>query len=372
MKCKICNAPSVQIFKQKPISMWTGDGTLTENYIDVLLYQCSKCSHVFQSLSSKDLKKIEAVYESNNAQASTQLGDGNWGKVRAKKFLKFIPEKNYSSVLEIGCGNGHLLEYFKTLDVSLLVGIEPSLSKSYNSNGIEYIKDYVTKDLSLRKKFDLIISSAVFEHIDAIVDTFEFCHNHLNNEGILYFSVPNGELDMKKFDPAMFAHEHIHYFSKQSITTLCELSNLEVIDIYSENDSIYASVKKVISVTKETTKKFPAKISQNTYQESITNSIKHTQKLFNTYSNILIHGATNATYNMLQWADLTQKDFTLVDNDSEKHSKQFFNKTIRSFDELKATEYDCIIIAPLAYYQEIRDEYLSHDFTSNIFTFVAH
>jgi len=361
----------MRIFQQKPISMWTGDGTFSKNYIDVLLYQCPKCTHIFQSLSSDDLNKVEAVYKTKNAQASTQLGDGNWGKVRAKKFLKFIPKKNYISVLEIGCGNGHLLKYFQTLDVSLLVGIEPSLSKSYSSHGIEYIKDYVTKDLSLGKKFDLIISSAVFEHIDAIVDTLKFCHNHLNDKGILYFSVPNSELDMEKFDPAMFAHEHLHYFSKQSITTLCEISSFEVINIYSENDSIYASVKRAISDTKKKTKESQIQVHQNSYQESITHSIKHTQKLFDTYYNILIHGATNATYNMLQWADLTQKDFTLIDNDSEKHSKQFFNKTIYSLDELEVTKYDCIIIAPLAYYQEIKDEYLLHNFTNNIFTFVA-
>lgn len=366
MQCKICSSNADLVFSQKPICMWTGNGDLSSQKFPVQLYQCAKCGHIFQVLEPSTLKQIESVYESNNAQASTQLGEGNWGKIRAEKFLRFLPHRHYSSILEIGCGNGYLLNYFYQKGVKTLVGIEPSLEENYNQNGIRFLKTYATSSLVLAHKFDLIFASAVFEHIDDIIDTLLFCTNQLTENGVLYFSVPNSELDILKNDPALFAHEHIHYFSRSSLLTLCDHSDLTIHSIAFENDSLYVHAEKKRKEDSITSHSYPYPNLFLSYQH-LLQSISNLQQLFKRHKKILIHGATNATHNMIQWCELENASFTLVDNDETKHAKAFFKKVVKPFHILDPNEYDCIIIAAIAYFDEIKHDYILHGFTNTIY-----
>lgn len=366
MQCKLCSSNAELVFSQKPICMWTGNGELSAQKLPVQLYQCGKCGHIFQVLESSTLKEIESVYESNNAQASTQLGEGNWGKVRAEKFLRFLPERHYSSILEIGCGNGYLLSYFSQKGAKTLVGIEPSLEENYNRDGIHFLKTYAASSLVLPEKFDLIFASAVFEHIDDILDTLLFCTNQLSENGVLYFSVPNSELDVLKSDPALFAHEHIHYFSRSSLFALCEHSHLTIHSIAFENDSLFVHAEKKREEDIVASHTYPYPNLSLSYHH-LLQSISNFQELFKRHKKILIHGATNATHNMIQWCELENASFTLVDNDETKHAKPFFKKVIQPFHTLDPNEYDCIIIAAIAYFDEIKDDYSQHGFTNTIY-----
>lgn len=90
---------------------------------------------------------------------------------------------NPKSVLDIGCGNGSWLKVCKDLGVKKIYGIDgiqvPSSELLIRED--EFLKYDLTKELSLERKFDMVISLEVAEHLpEAAAETFVdnlVCHS---------------------------------------------------------------------------------------------------------------------------------------------------------------------------------------------------
>ena len=90
---------------------------------------------------------------------------------------------NPKSVLDIGCGNGSWLKVCKDLGVKEIYGvdgIQVPISESMIRED-EFLKYDLTKELSLERKFDMVISLEVAEHLpEAAAETFVdnlICHS---------------------------------------------------------------------------------------------------------------------------------------------------------------------------------------------------
>lgn len=78
---------------------------------------------------------------------------------------QIINEFNPKSVLDVGCGTGVSLEYFLKLNIDA-IGVENSRLAIRKSNVRERIITHnLKKELDLKKKFDLVWSFEVIEHI---------------------------------------------------------------------------------------------------------------------------------------------------------------------------------------------------------------
>ena len=90
---------------------------------------------------------------------------------------------NPRSVLDIGCGNGSWLKVCKDLGVKEIYGIDGILvpSSELLIREDEFLKYDLTKELSLERKFDMVISLEVAEHLpEAAAETFVdnlVCHS---------------------------------------------------------------------------------------------------------------------------------------------------------------------------------------------------
>jgi len=92
---------------------------------------------------------------------------------------KFIKDFGVKSLLDIGCGDGYAMSWFKSagLYVEGIDGSEKVLESSIVGNQI-HIHDFVTGPCSLSKKFDAVWSSEFVEHVEAkYIDNFmqSFC-----------------------------------------------------------------------------------------------------------------------------------------------------------------------------------------------------
>lgn len=117
--------------------------------------------------------------------------------VRNNEFNKFLAHvKSTKNVLEIGLGDGvftkMLAEKFNSViavDGSQVTidNVEKDLS---NFKNIEYICSYI-EDLKLDSKVDNIVMSHILEHLDKPVEALENLKNIMNEDTVLYISVPN-------------------------------------------------------------------------------------------------------------------------------------------------------------------------------------
>jgi ubiquinone/menaquinone biosynthesis C-methylase UbiE len=130
-------------------------------------------------------------------------------------FIKTVNKKvNAKKALEVGCGRGTMSMYLKEyldLDISLLDNTEEAIriAKKFlevrKINAEYYVKDVLSTGIN-DKKFDLITSIGLAEHIDDVEALFREQYRLLNNGGAMVsLNIP------KKFS-AQFLNDIYKYF----------------------------------------------------------------------------------------------------------------------------------------------------------------
>lgn len=121
----------------------------------------------------------------------------DWNVYWANQFdnYSFLNAYNINSILEVGCGpwaqnTRHVL---KVVGQNKDVYLEDPLINNYLQQG-KFIKNlkatYISQpleDLSINKKFDLIICINVLDHVRDIDMCFESIYKHMNNNSLLIF-----------------------------------------------------------------------------------------------------------------------------------------------------------------------------------------
>lgn len=357
MECLVCGESNnyvPPVLDRGPTVIWTGacdNEGLSKRTFECKLFQCLHCGHVQQDATA-DLEKVLAeTYASVNAQLSTEIGKGAWGLRRASQILDEFDIGNCRSVLEIGCANGYLLEHLKSEDCIHMVGIEPSIERSCNRGGIKYIKAFANADLDLNEKFDFVFAICVLEHIKDVKDMMRFIWKHLNNEGLIFIEVPNHQRDLESGDPKVFVHEHIHYFTEKSLSILFNNNGFKILKIKKNRDSFFVSAQKS-SICIDQVGYVKIYSDYDLMLDKTLDFIKHIA----CDNNIAFHGVNNSLNNILEWTGLNN-DFGLFDNDEIKIGKKYFGKSVLSPNLRNTKPFDCIIVIPTFYRDEIKKQY---------------
>lgn len=179
---------------------------------------CDKCGFIFQNINfdPSEISKIyEVIYNSYHSPALSGIGVS-----LAEDFLEFLKktiEPSNMHVLEIGCYDGYFLMMLRDEYSCKVVGCDPSpgseIAQKFN---IEVIKDYFSPEL-FEEKFDMIVLRCVLEHISEPVAFLEMAEEVLKPEGCIAVEVPNVNYSLSNGVIGDFFHEHMNYFTKNSL-----------------------------------------------------------------------------------------------------------------------------------------------------------
>ncbi|MBT5400777.1 class I SAM-dependent methyltransferase [bacterium] len=363
MTCKICKSDEyIDILKQPDTPIWVGSSGKSRESFPCNIRQCMTCGHIYEVLTDRLSEELRNIYQSQFAYASTPPNKGNWGSARAKFFLGRLDYKNYDSAIEIGCADGYFLKFLEGVGYKKLIGVEPSIKCNEKIGNIEFIKTFIDEKTSLHQSVDLIFSNAVFEHIEEINGVLQFSKKHLKADGELFFAVPNAQREVETGDPALFIHEHVHYYTVESIENVLAINGFVIKSIVQECDAIYVSAildGNVVTPLK-TIKLY------NNYTNLLNARIDKFHQAINSNKNIVIHGANNKLNNLLAWSKLNF-EYTLVDNDKTKLGKSFFDHKVHSIKDLNMLDYDGVVVIPTCFYDEICKQYVDLGFLGNIY-----
>jgi SAM-dependent methyltransferase len=197
--------------------------------------------------------------------------------VASKIFLKKRYEKSYwlyyllknfrnlnSKILDVGCGNGTLLNEMQQYGYTDLTGIDPFLQNDIvYGNGIKIYKKELSEVL---EKFDLIMFHHSLEHISNPLEAFENIYRLLNKNGIALIRTPvAGSYAWRKYKTfwvQLDAPRHLFIFSIYAIKMLAEKNNLSLKEIFF--DSITFQI--TASEQREFSKKELLKIQKFVYK----------------------------------------------------------------------------------------------------------
>lgn len=115
-------------------------------------------------------------------------------KKMAERLLLFLDRKDFDDILEIGCGTGFLTQLvnekfsFKTYTANDIVESCEKYVKEINPK-INFIPADIEKAVeNSDKKYDLIISNAVFQWVENLESFIKLLVSKLNDGGVLLFS----------------------------------------------------------------------------------------------------------------------------------------------------------------------------------------
>jgi 2-polyprenyl-3-methyl-5-hydroxy-6-metoxy-1,4-benzoquinol methylase len=177
-------------------------------------FYCKSCEYIFKSpkcyQSIEEQKKRYDLHENNEANAGY--------RAYFQRFLDFILPLTGTpkNALDFGCGSSTLL------------------AKMLGENGIAcdvYDPLYHPDTLCDSKKYELLVSTEVFEHLHQPKEVFESLVNRLEEGGFLAIQTqfhPNDTASFKKWyyhqDPT-----HIVFFRAKTFKVLCEIYRCEFV-----------------------------------------------------------------------------------------------------------------------------------------------
>jgi 2-polyprenyl-3-methyl-5-hydroxy-6-metoxy-1,4-benzoquinol methylase len=233
-KCPVCHSEDI---KQK---IKTRDFFLTGESFTI--YTCEKCGILFTNPRPEE-EKLADYYKSENYYSHNAKGQGIIPKVyrtirkrniiyKYKLITRFVPN---GKILDIGCGTGEFLYFFKTKGW-ITKGVEPG-EKARTFAGENYqlkigTEDYL--DEAEEKSFDVITLWHVLEHVGDINNRLNQINRLLKDEGLLVIALPNPEsADAKYYGQYWAGYDvprHLFHFPPQAFENLMSQYNLEIIE----------------------------------------------------------------------------------------------------------------------------------------------
>lgn len=324
---------------------------------------------ITQKYNAKVDKWVERAYQIGSS-LSTPLGEGSFSKKIAADIIRVILDSlgekplNECSFLEIGCGKGYLLHVLKEMGAKSCLGIEPDPhsregSQQYN---VEIIQDFFQPD-RINRKFDVIFTYGVLEHIYNPLDFIQGQKECLAQDGIIFSAVPNCEKSLYLGDYSLLAHEHYNYFTRSSLTSIYSTAGIR--GIQSKNAeygwALYMwgkldnpamnSGKNILRGTVIQEKElFCNYIKRCRYNMETIQAI--TKKHEGRGYTIGIYGA-DPTFMLFNWSNAPR----YFDGDVSKHGMYLpcCSNPVESPYALLENPVDILFVAPINYDKEIRD-----------------
>ncbi|MFA6980572.1 MAG: class I SAM-dependent methyltransferase [Ignavibacteriaceae bacterium] len=156
--------------------------------------------------------------------------------------LTWIKQLNFASyqekILDVGCGNGQLLNFLSSVGFVNLSGIDPFLEEEISTTLYKIEKKEL---LGITETFDVIMFHHVLEHIDNPIETLLKAKELLNADGRILIRIPfKDSYAWEKYKEnwvQIDAPRHVIIYSKGSLEILFNKVGLEIIDLKYDSTS---------------------------------------------------------------------------------------------------------------------------------------
>jgi 2-polyprenyl-3-methyl-5-hydroxy-6-metoxy-1,4-benzoquinol methylase len=199
MNCHICNN-NTQFFVHEKT--------------DIKYYVCEKCEYIFKS--PNNYQNFTEQKERYNLHQNDEDSVGY--KEYFQKFIDFmLPHiDGVESALDFGCGASSLLS---------------KLLKEEGINCNYYDPIYYPNTMNENKKYDLIVSTEVFEHLHDPKEVFESLIKKLNSGGYLAIQTQFHSNNIESFKKWYYHQDptHIVFFRVKTFEVLASMYNCELL-----------------------------------------------------------------------------------------------------------------------------------------------
>lgn len=135
------------------------------------------------------------------------------------------------TVIDIGCGDGHMLDLLSRHGAAEAVGFDPSMegvtSPFTEREGVEIVPEYFRSE-QLDRPFDAIVCRHVLEHLDEPLAFLKDIRAAIGDRDVpVYIEVPNARWMLDASSMWDVIYEHVGYWTEPSLVTLFRRAGFE-------------------------------------------------------------------------------------------------------------------------------------------------
>ncbi|SIT16979.1 Putative zinc binding domain-containing protein [Roseivivax lentus] len=194
---------------------------------DVDLMRCGACAMIWNTAFEPDRMVYAPGYE-NALHFSPKF------QAFAEDLAKGLVERfglKGRHVVEIGCGDGHMLDLLVKHGAATATGFDPSMEGKETPftarDGVEIVPEYFRSD-QLNRSFDAILCRHVLEHLDAPMPLLHDIRRAIGDRDVpVYFEVPNAGWMLRAVSMWDVIYEHVGYWTAASMETAFRRAGFE-------------------------------------------------------------------------------------------------------------------------------------------------
>jgi 2-polyprenyl-3-methyl-5-hydroxy-6-metoxy-1,4-benzoquinol methylase len=184
-----------------------------------------ECDYIFMDDKNHLDASLEKKHYDNHHNNLESLGYVKMFENLIKEFV-IAETKNIKTALDFGCGEGEVL---------------PILLQRVGIPCDRYDLFYFPKKIYKDKKYDLIVSTEVIEHLSNPLEILRELLSHLNKDGYLLLMTSFHPSDSEKFLKWFYIQDmtHIGFFSMKTFEFLASKLDLKIIKHNSKNSILF-------------------------------------------------------------------------------------------------------------------------------------
>jgi SAM-dependent methyltransferase len=369
-RCPICEAPGRKtLFTQRFESL--GRISLIDGYEVVA---CKQCGFVFAGRipASDAFERYYAQaskYEYSHRNGEQHAAERTRLELLAGRIAKLAPPS--SRLLDVGCSTGELLVALRAYGFLDLTGLDPSetcVAYARDNHGFLTIHQAFGNKPAKIDPFDVIVLSAVLEHVPDLHPFVDYLDQWLTPHGLLVVEVPDAEMFSMAFNAPYqeFSVEHINFFSTPALDNLLGPHGYARVATY---QGLLSAGGKLTSpvLTAMYRSSTPSK---KPIRESITEAgvVAYVEKcvakadaereviakLVQSQESIVVWGVGTLCQRLLATTELPYANiFAFVDSNPHYHGSRLIGKPVLPPTALAASRNDPILVASWGFFEEI-------------------
>ena len=226
-RCPICHHTELAHYSRVPSLFNEGEYIRYE--------RCLECGTVLRNPRLPPEYRLARYEEPEMPAAAKKLKPKNQVHYAymMKAIQRLLPESAGRRLFDFGCGAGGFLVEAKKAGFDVM-GLELSKDLARHVEEVHEIPVYqgLVSDPDFQEKFDVIVSSQVFEHLLDPRQTLEALVQHLESPGLLLIEVPNRNDIRERLRRGRIMNDsHLFYFSASSLSRMLRDQGLRVLKV---------------------------------------------------------------------------------------------------------------------------------------------
>ena len=336
-------------------------------YMPFELGQDPKTGLIRQQVTEELRSALKSYYELGG-YLSTPLGEGAYATGQGDFFLRALEralgqsDKTIAGLdfLEVGSGYGYVVRGLLDRGAKSAIGIEPGEDGVAGSErwGVSIIKDFFPTPQLAGKQFDVVLSHGVLEHIEDPTAMLRATYESVKEGGLVFAAVPECEKKMSVGDLSIITHQHVNYFTKDTLrTALAQAGFSKIVTMISPKRSIlFAWGVKDSGATERMDVNDSDGTLLERFSSSFTINVRGIQRvvdeLKNAHKTLSLYAPSANLAGLISY-DSPPRTF----NKDDKKLGMHISPAARSFEsplELVKDPTDAVLIAPIDYDDEIK------------------